>query len=396
MSEAEPRDSNSSPEPSESPKAADGSGRVSSWISSVRAFTQRYRWVVFRFGLIALGLGIAVVLLWWYARNHKWLAHIREAVSTGLQILADPSNLPELLFGIGLVVVLTLWWLPKLQAGRSRGLSDENRFDRENEARKTLAQIIGGVFVLAGLYSSVRTFDLQRESGNLQREGQITDRFTKAIEQLGALEPGGGLDKAGRPKINLEVRLGGIYSLERISHDSPKDQWTIMEVLASYVREHAGQAQRRPPSVPREFASPPTYDLHPDPDIQAILTVIGRRDIRNDAVGVPASVAEGRRLDLHGAHLERAILVYAHLEGAILAGAHLEWAGLEGAYLEGAHLQLAYLEGAHLHGAHLEEAHLDGVDLRLALDLTQQQINSAYGDARTQVPAGLTRNPTWK
>jgi len=58
-----------------------------------------------------------------------------------------------LLIGVG--VVLALWLLPKWQVARSQGLSAENRFDRENEARKTLAQIIGGVFVLAGLYSSL-------------------------------------------------------------------------------------------------------------------------------------------------------------------------------------------------------------------------------------------------
>ena len=90
---------------------------------------------------------------------------------------------------VGILVVLALWLLPRWQAARSQGLTAGNRFDRENEARKTLAQIIGGVFVLAGLYSSLQTFDLQRQ-------GQITDRFTKAIDQQGAVEPGGTLDSA--------------------------------------------------------------------------------------------------------------------------------------------------------------------------------------------------------
>jgi hypothetical protein len=307
-----------------------------------------------------LGLGIAVVLLWLYARNHKWLANIREAAITGSQILTDPSNLPELLFGIGLLVVLTLWWLPKLQAARSRGVSDENRFDRENEARKTLAQIIGGVFVLAGLYSSVRTFDLQRESENLQREGQITDRFTKAIEQLGALAPGA-VDKAGKPRINLEVRFGGIYALERISHDSPKDQWTIMEVLTSYVHEHAGQAERGKTSGLSANGPPnwpPPQDIHPEPDIQAILTVIGRRDVKYDAVGVSAffRILDLREADLRGADLSGAFLDDANLDGAQIFGA-----GLSG-----------------------------------ALRLTQKQIDSAWGDAATKVPAGLHKKPKWK
>jgi hypothetical protein len=33
---------------------------------------------------------------------------------------------------------------------------------------------------------------------------------------------------------NIEVRLGGIYSLERIAHDSPRDQWTIIETLSAF------------------------------------------------------------------------------------------------------------------------------------------------------------------
>jgi hypothetical protein len=79
----------------------------------------------------------------------------------------SPSTPTLVLVVVGILVVLALWLLPKWQAARSRGLTDQNRFDRENEARKTLPQIIGGVLVMAGLYSSLQTFDLQRQ-------GQIT------------------------------------------------------------------------------------------------------------------------------------------------------------------------------------------------------------------------------
>ncbi|MFN7523786.1 MAG: hypothetical protein ACK5RD_11680, partial [Aphanizomenon sp.] len=54
---------------------------------------------------------------------------------------------------------------------------------------------------------------------------QITERFSKAIEQLGSDKP--------------EVILGGIYTLERIARDSKPDQWTIMEVLTAFVRQNA-------------------------------------------------------------------------------------------------------------------------------------------------------------
>jgi hypothetical protein len=160
-------------------------------------------------GLIALALGGLVEFLRSSAKNQSW-TRIGQVAATVMRMIADPANLPQLLFVIALLVVLALWWLPKLQATHSPGSAVENQFDRENEARKTLAQIIGGIFVLAGLYSSVKTFDLQRQ-------GQITDRFTKAIDQLGALAPGGGSGKNESPKINLGVRLGGIYALERVA-----------------------------------------------------------------------------------------------------------------------------------------------------------------------------------
>ena len=51
------------------------------------------------------------------------------------------------------------------------------------------------------------------------------DPYTKTVEQLGS-------DK-------LDVRIGGIYALERVARDSKRDHPTVMEVLAAYVREHS-------------------------------------------------------------------------------------------------------------------------------------------------------------
>jgi uncharacterized membrane protein len=148
------------------------------------AISQRRRRIAFLMGMILLL--VLVVWLGLSGKAHAWAAKLVFARSWAL---AHPQPLPEVLVVVGILVVLALWLLPRWQAARSQGLTAGNRFDRENEARKTLAQIIGGVFVLAGLYSSLQTFDLQRQ-------GQITDRFTKAIDQQGAVEPGGTLDSA--------------------------------------------------------------------------------------------------------------------------------------------------------------------------------------------------------
>jgi hypothetical protein len=72
------------------------------------------------------------------------------------------------------------------------------QFDLENRARTTLAQILGGIVLLAGGFATWRNLVLAQQ-------GQITDRFTKAIEQLGAVYPDG--------KAKLDVRPGGQVAL---------------------------------------------------------------------------------------------------------------------------------------------------------------------------------------
>src|SRR5215208_1156741 len=79
--------------------------------------------------------------------------------------------------------------------------------------------------------SQERTQASAQETLRLTEQGQITERFTRAIEQLGAT------DDKGEKKV--EIRLGGIYALERISRESENDYWPIMQILAAYVREHA-------------------------------------------------------------------------------------------------------------------------------------------------------------
>ena len=114
------------------------------------------------------------------------------------------------ILGVGLLYVL-LWKLPKRRVASVD--TEKDRVDLEWKARQTMAQIIGGAVLLCGLYFTSQTL-------RVSQEGQITDRFTKAIGQLG--------------DTHLEVRLGGIYALERIAKDSEKDHWTVMEVLTAF------------------------------------------------------------------------------------------------------------------------------------------------------------------
>lgn len=70
-----------------------------------------------------------------------------------------------------------------------------------------------------------------RDQIKISEQQQITDRFGKAVEQLGQEDQPG--------QARLSIRLGGIYALQRLMFDSPRDEPTIIEVLCAFVRSHA-------------------------------------------------------------------------------------------------------------------------------------------------------------
>jgi hypothetical protein len=81
---------------------------------------------------------------------------------------------------------------------------------------------VGGTVIvgIAGFWANVRNTN---KTTALTLQGQVTDRYSKVIEQLGSEK--------------LDVRIGGIYALERIARDSARDHPTIMEVLTAFIRE---------------------------------------------------------------------------------------------------------------------------------------------------------------
>ena len=151
------------------------------------------------------------------------------------------------------------------------------------------------------------------------------------------------IDLLGSEK--LEIRIGGIYALERSARDSPRDHPTIMETPA-FVREHShGQW---PLPVDGDALGP---ERTIRPDIQAALTVIGRRNATHD---------------LQPIDLSRANLSYANLTGADFTGADFTAADLAAANLTNGDLTGAFLTDADLTRAALIHARLTHANLSRA------------------------------
>jgi Protein of unknown function (DUF2934) len=181
--------------------------------------------------------------------------------------------------GISIVVVLLIGFI--IEGGGSW-------YGRHHAALAPLLTLAAGVSV-AGV-ALVRHF----AQTDADRQRRITESFSKAVEQFGS-------DK-------LEVRLGGIYSLERISKESPDDYWTVMENLTAFVRERsrrneaernaldfeqrvsrrayflwqeAGRPDGRGEDFWTEAIKQDQFGEPPATDIAAVLTVIARRSKRN-------------------------------------------------------------------------------------------------------------------
>jgi hypothetical protein len=182
--------------------------------------------------------------------------------------------------------------------------------------------------LLSALAASLSVYvasNANEQTIRLTEQGQITQRYTTAIDQIGK-----------RGDDFLQTRLGGIYALERLARDSPADQSTIVEVLSAYVRTTA------PVRTNGTCAGQPAYPLS---DVQAAITVLGRRnpaedglatvDLHNTCLGGVRVGGFGTRPKFARSNLRGVDMTHADVSIADFAGADLKGANLGGARFEG-------------------------------------------------------------
>ncbi len=306
------------------------------------------------------------------------------------------SNYEDLLIpAIGFLVtylIVILWLVPKAYVSSLQRTSPGNvqsEFDRrketlklEDDTRKTIAQIIGGVVILGGLFFTYNSYRLSIEKQDLDREGQITERFTKAVELLS--------------NQDATARSGALYALERISKDSTKDHWTIMDILSSYVSGRSPNkklavedgegpdATNGPEAKNKPAKTGQVKNERVKADIEAALVILGRGYHDQDAKGVQM-------------RLSRANLSEAILNGLDFRLTHFVFSDLSGIYLVNSDLSDSNFNAANLTGARLKNAKLDGAifynaDLTDARYLTFEQMETAIINENTKLPDYLAEH----
>lgn len=237
--------------------------------------------------------------------------------------------------------------------GRSAAPNSESR-DRTQWVTLIAVSLPGLAALAALLFTWMQVGQASKEL-HISEQGQITNRFNAAIGNMGSQ--------------SLDIRLGGIYALQRIMQDSARDHPTVVSVLAAFVQQHAGSST----TSLKETVDVGAFVHVPKPDVRAAIATLAERRTDRDS----GTVVDLSKTDLRGLRLTyRASIQFP---GVDLSETDLRWADLDGAYLrkanflyanlENAYLRKVNLVGAHLAGANLAVVSLGGADLREA-DLT--------------------------
>lgn len=282
------------------------------------------------------------------------------------------------------LLIVPIWLHPPLSDADLAGIADTEKrvtlrqvqAQLQNDARATLLQGFAGLVLVAGAFATWRQV-------NISRHGQITERITNAVQQL-----------AG---ARMDVRVGGIYALERVAMNSAEDRNTVTSILSAFVRVQTpwtapNQTNHKHEPVPTS-EGPPWAGTRAG-DVQIALYVIARRPQPDKTWKPFLSFSDLSHARMGNRDWRGLICQYTNLTRAWLPNARLDEAYLNGTDLRHAHMVGARLVNAKLNGAHLEDADLRNADLRGAdftdVCLNGADLNGAQWNQHTKWPDGFT------
>jgi hypothetical protein len=271
-----------------------------------------------------------------------------------------------------LVLFAALWVAGVPLLYRNAGADANATVAAISTTRVGLLTTLVGVAALGTLCLTTMTYQITALNVRITEQGQLADRYSKAVDQLGNENP---------------VRQsGGIHALERLAVDSKGYRPAVVASLSAFIREHTDPLERASSNGPSRSVTK---------EVQVALTVLGRLPHRKglsraDLTGANLTGANLRGANLTGADLTKADLTDADLTGANLTGAALCNTVLSRAKLVDALIAHVDLTGAYLYGTDLTVTASD-----LSESATSAQLEHAFGDQVTKLPSRILRPPSW-
>jgi Pentapeptide repeats (8 copies) len=259
--------------------------------------------------------------------------------------------------------------LAGVSSAKDRVELQQSRLQLQNNVRTALLQGLVATFFVVTAYFSWQQLLHSNRQLSLARRGQITERFTKAVEQLG--------------DDSSDIRIGGVFGLSQIAEEtSGYDREAVAQVLIGFIRSRAPW----PPTRPGQYVADAPIEDVPTLrsrafDVQTALTALATNVFASAGDITEGTLARSSsRRQLSAVDLRRANLWSAYLAGYWLEGTNLHAAGIRNADLRRTNLQDACLRDANLRGADLRGANLQGASLHGA-DLTGARIGSPTPEA---------------
>lgn len=243
--------------------------------------------------------------------------------------------------------------------------------------RSGAANLGAGALIVAMLGSPLVIWAtiLKHRTVSFQKEGHMTDRISKAVEQLGA-EKTVKLEGKEQTQSNIEVRVGGLLSLERIANDSMKfdngrDHVLVMRIICAYLRQNSPANDLTLPTAGATLLASPKLD------IRQAAEILKRRSVRQ----LEQEEKEKYRLDLRRVNLDDVDMSNGNFSGAMFDESRLHYTDmrktdLTGARFVGATIAEAIFAGSTLKGVKFQKARLSDRVADDGLGLTYARVES--------------------
>jgi hypothetical protein len=247
------------------------------------------------------------------------------------------------------------------------------------------AAVFGAPFLIWRTWVAHQQARAAVEQARVALENRFTGIFSKSVELLGLLREMKtvGIDgtSTARSIPNIESRLGALYSLERLLSESEKDQRAILETLCAYVRENSPLQTLDDEQRKGLFRG----DITPVPtrrsDVQAAITIIGRRpkqvqsraegedwrlDFRDaNLVGYYFSKLNFDRSDFTGSFLN-SVLCSTRMNRTCFRLSHFKHCNMKKATIENTDFSLTTIEDTDLRDANVVSFDITGANLENA------------------------------